>query len=63
MPLVNRKLNRVATVPQDSGPNEVDLHGLFVKEAIEYTERAIQEAQRRGDAEIHLIVGTFSCQS
>ena len=42
----------------DSAPGEVDLHGLYVKEAVEYTDRAIQDAQRRGDGEIHLIVGT-----
>jgi len=32
-------------------------HGLYVKEAIMHTDRAIQEAQSRGDTEIHLIVG------
>ena len=32
-------------------------HGLYVREAISQTERAIQEAQARGDSEIHLIVG------
>lgn len=41
----------------DSGPNEVDLHGLYVKEAIARTEEAIQAAQQRGDPSIHLIVG------
>ncbi|PVF94052.1 DUF1771-domain-containing protein [Serendipita vermifera] len=41
----------------DSAPNEVDLHGLYVKEAIERTEEAIQAAQQRGDPDIHLIVG------
>jgi len=41
----------------DSQPGEIDLHGLYVKEAISHTERAIQEAQSRGDTEIHLIVG------
>lgn len=44
---------------EDSGPREVDLHGLYVKEAIFYTDRSIQEARNRGDSEIHLIVGTF----
>jgi len=44
-------------MPQDSKPGEVDLHGLFVKEAIEHTDEAIQAAQRRGDSEVHLIVG------
>ncbi|KAI0344547.1 DUF1771-domain-containing protein [Trametopsis cervina] len=42
---------------KDSAANEVDLHGLQVKEALEFTERALQDAQRRGDPEIHLIVG------
>ncbi|KAI0318319.1 hypothetical protein OF83DRAFT_37123 [Amylostereum chailletii] len=28
---------------EDSRPGEIDLHGLYVKEAIEYTDRAIQE--------------------
>ncbi|KAF8417806.1 hypothetical protein L210DRAFT_3530445 [Boletus edulis BED1] len=42
---------------QDRKPGEVDLHGLYVKEAISYTEKSIQEAQQRGDAEIRLIVG------
>jgi len=41
----------------DSAPNEVDLHGLYVKEAIERTEQAIQTAQQRGDPNIHVIVG------
>lgn len=42
---------------QDSGPREIDLHGLYVKEAITFTERALQQARTRGDGEIHLIVG------
>ncbi|KAH8107863.1 hypothetical protein BXZ70DRAFT_913025 [Cristinia sonorae] len=42
---------------KDSNPNEVDLHGLYVKEAITYTDRAIQDARQRGESEIHLIVG------
>ncbi|KAG6333682.1 hypothetical protein ID866_5412 [Astraeus odoratus] len=41
----------------DSKPGEVDLHGLYVKEAIKYTEEALEKAQSRGDAEIRLIVG------
>ena len=45
-------------VLQDSTPGEVDLHGLYVKEAITYSERAINDARRRGDAKVHLIVGT-----
>ncbi|ETW80409.1 hypothetical protein HETIRDRAFT_242815, partial [Heterobasidion irregulare TC 32-1] len=38
-------------------PGEVDLHGLFVKEAIAYTDQSIQEARARGDTQLHLIVG------
>jgi len=33
------------------------LHGLYVREAISYTEQAIQAAQTREDPTIHLIVG------
>ncbi|KAF8591002.1 DUF1771-domain-containing protein [Ramaria rubella] len=44
-------------VDQDSKPGEVDLHGLYVKEAITHTERAVHEARSRGDSEIRLIVG------
>jgi len=43
----------------DSHPGEIDLHGLYVKEAIDYTDRSIQEAQSRGDSEIHLIVSAY----
>jgi hypothetical protein len=42
---------------QDSGPGEIDLHGLYVKEAIQYSERAVHEARQRGDSEVRLIVG------
>ncbi|OSD03956.1 DUF1771-domain-containing protein [Trametes coccinea BRFM310] len=41
----------------DSGPGEVDLHGLYVKEAIRFTDKSIQEARARGDSKIRLIVG------
>ncbi|KAB5595180.1 Alpha-1,2-mannosyltransferase [Ceratobasidium theobromae] len=44
-------------VNMDSAPNELDLHGLYVKEAIARTEAAVQAAQNRGDEEIHIIVG------
>ncbi|KAF8444638.1 hypothetical protein L210DRAFT_3530408 [Boletus edulis BED1] len=36
---------------------EVDLHGLFVKEAIVYSEKAVTGARQRGYSEIRLIVG------
>ncbi|KAL0575511.1 hypothetical protein V5O48_006466 [Marasmius crinis-equi] len=41
----------------DSKPGEIDLHGLYVKEAIAHTDQAIEQAKRRGDTTIHLIVG------
>lgn len=42
---------------QDSKPGEIDLHGLYVKEAVSYVDKSIQEARQRGDTEIRLIVG------
>ncbi|KAG6856103.1 hypothetical protein H0H87_007439, partial [Tephrocybe sp. NHM501043] len=42
---------------KDSKPGEIDLHGLYVKEAIERTDEAIQTTKRRGDSELRLIVG------
>ncbi|KAI0829610.1 hypothetical protein BC628DRAFT_1416664 [Trametes gibbosa] len=41
----------------DSGPGEIDLHGLYVKEAIRYTDKSIQEARSRGDSKIRFITG------
>ncbi|KAH7108313.1 DUF1771-domain-containing protein [Auriculariales sp. MPI-PUGE-AT-0066] len=41
----------------DSAPGEVDLHGLYVKEAIHYADRAVQEAKNRGETSIRIIVG------
>ncbi|KAK0219025.1 hypothetical protein IW262DRAFT_1298121 [Armillaria fumosa] len=38
-------------------PGEIDLHGLYVKEAIAYTDIALEEAKFRGDSEIRFIVG------
>ncbi|KAA1472886.1 hypothetical protein DENSPDRAFT_209616 [Dentipellis sp. KUC8613] len=38
-------------------PNQVDLHGLYVAEAIDFTARCVAEAQARGDDEITFIVG------
>ncbi|THH30436.1 hypothetical protein EUX98_g3754 [Antrodiella citrinella] len=57
------KLNREASEwifgqnNMDSKQGEIDLHGLYVKEAISYTDQAIQNARRRGDSEVVLIVG------
>ncbi|KAI0812297.1 hypothetical protein BC629DRAFT_1589085 [Irpex lacteus] len=42
---------------KDRPTNEIDLHGLTVDQAVEFTERTIQDARRRGDSEIHIIVG------
>ncbi|KAG1760496.1 hypothetical protein EDD22DRAFT_954871 [Suillus occidentalis] len=41
----------------DSKPGELDLHGLYVKEAISFSDKAIKEARQRGDSQIRLIVG------
>ncbi|KAJ9101967.1 hypothetical protein QFC20_005116 [Naganishia adeliensis] len=41
----------------DSPPGTIDLHGLYVKEAIDRTEAAIAQAQRAGQSEIRFIVG------
>jgi len=45
---------------QDCKLGEVDLHGLYVKETIAYTDQSIAEARARGDREIHLVVGSYS---
>ncbi|KAI0093425.1 hypothetical protein BDY19DRAFT_882495 [Irpex rosettiformis] len=42
---------------KDRPVNEIDLHGMTVDQAIEFSERAIQSARQRGDSEIHIIVG------
>ncbi|TFY65542.1 hypothetical protein EVG20_g5546 [Dentipellis fragilis] len=38
-------------------PNEVDLHGLYVAEALDFTARCVTEAQAQGDEELTFIVG------
>ncbi|CAE6502120.1 unnamed protein product [Rhizoctonia solani] len=38
----------------------VDLHGLYVKEAVKKAEAAIRAAQNRGDEELRIIVGRGS---
>ncbi|PBK85101.1 DUF1771-domain-containing protein [Armillaria gallica] len=43
-----------------SKPGEIDLHGLYVKEAIAYTDAALKEAKLQGDSEIRLIIGKGS---
>lgn len=42
---------------------EVDLHGLYVKEALYYAARAIECAMGRGDNEVRFIVGKYSPKS
>lgn len=42
---------------RDSPHGTIDLHGLYVKEAIERTEKAIAEGQRQGMEEMRVIVG------
>ncbi|KAF8119180.1 hypothetical protein EV363DRAFT_1389492 [Boletus edulis] len=42
---------------RDRDACEVDLHGLLVKEAIAYSEKAVSGARQRGYYEIRLIVG------
>ncbi|KAG8915203.1 hypothetical protein FRC00_006648 [Tulasnella sp. 408] len=38
-------------------PHEIDLHGLYVNEAIERANHAIIAARERGDRQLHFIVG------
>ena len=42
---------------QNRKPGEVDLHGLYVKEAVARTDQALQSAKARGDTHLNLIVG------
>lgn len=42
---------------QDRDACEVDLHGLYVKEAVAYSDKTITDARRRADPEVRLIVG------
>ncbi|KAJ8483029.1 hypothetical protein ONZ45_g14748 [Pleurotus djamor] len=57
------KLNRLASDlvfeenNKDNNPNRIDLHGLYVDEAIAHTDRAIKHAKQRGDSSVRLIVG------
>jgi len=41
----------------DSAPDELDLHGLYIKEAIAQTDQAVIAALSRGESEIRIIVG------
>ena len=43
---------------KDSAPGEVDLHGLYVKEAIARADEAITQAKRADKSELRLIVGS-----
>jgi len=42
---------------KESKPGEIDLHGLYVKEAISHADQSIQLAKSKGDSQIKLIVG------
>jgi DNA-nicking Smr family endonuclease len=42
---------------QDRPPGEIDLHGLYVKEAIAYTDQALQDTKQQGLTELRVIVG------
>lgn len=42
---------------KDSPAGTIDLHGLYVNEAIERTEAAISDCQRQGREELRVIVG------
>lgn len=42
---------------RDSPPGTIDLHGLYVKEAIERTEAAIAEGQKTPHRDLRVIVG------
>lgn len=44
-------------IRQGRGPGEVDLHDLYVKEAIQKADQAIEQAKRNGLQQINLIVG------
>lgn len=41
----------------DSAEDEIDLHGLFVNEAIEYLEKRINASQSRNESHLDVIVG------
>ncbi|GAA5991696.1 hypothetical protein JCM10908_001096 [Rhodotorula pacifica] len=45
---------------EEQPPGWVDLHGLYVHEAIEYAKRAIKDGRASGWAELRLIVGKGS---
>lgn len=57
---VDRFAHRVHATSEnntDSAADEVDLHGLYVAEAISRTEAAIQKAQSQGKDHLDIIVG------
>ncbi|EMD37601.1 hypothetical protein CERSUDRAFT_114248 [Gelatoporia subvermispora B] len=43
--------------PEHCSPGEINLHSLKVQEAVAFTERALREAQQRGETEMHLVLG------
>jgi DNA-nicking Smr family endonuclease len=52
-----RRAARPVENNKQSPPGTIDLHGLYVKEAIERTESAIAQRQRSGQDELRVIVG------
>ncbi|KAI8949465.1 hypothetical protein F4801DRAFT_402809 [Xylaria longipes] len=57
------KLNKEAgkqifnRVNKDRKPHTIDLHGLYVHEAVDFTTERIREDQSKGETYLHVIVG------
>ena len=54
------RLTLLASGGQNRRANDVDLHGLYVQEAIKFAEASITVSQSRGFQTLKLIVGTSS---
>jgi len=48
---------KLTEMEKNKDDDEVDLHNLYVKEAIAHAEKAIEKARKQGISEIRLIVG------
>ncbi|KAF8647175.1 hypothetical protein AX16_007004 [Volvariella volvacea WC 439] len=59
MERLNRQASQLIFDQNNKGrpPGEIDLHGLYVKEAIAYTDEALENAKGRGITELRVIVG------
>ncbi|EDR11811.1 uncharacterized protein LACBIDRAFT_231873, partial [Laccaria bicolor S238N-H82] len=57
MEQLNKEASDWIFAGQNRKPGEVDLHGLYVKEAVARTDQALQSAKARGDTQLNLIVG------